>query len=104
VHQVPPAYVGNMLIEASRQFELLEPQAPDYRDYDRPFLKWAGGKFGLLQRIYDALPEAKRLIDPFTGSVVVAINAPYSSVLAGDTNSHLTGLYNCLQTQPERLA
>jgi DNA adenine methylase len=34
----------------------------------KPFLKWAGGKYRLVDKIKALLPEGKRLIEPFMGS------------------------------------
>lgn len=70
---------------------------------DRPFLKWAGGKHKLVGHIFDHLPTGKRLIEPFAGSGVVAINAPLQSVIAGDANEDLINLYMVVQNDVERL-
>jgi DNA adenine methylase len=37
----------------------------------KPFLKWAGGKYRLIDRIQSALPAGNRLIEPFVGSGAV---------------------------------
>lgn len=63
------------------------------RPYRKPFLKWAGGKYKVLPRIFGALPGGKRLIEPFAGSAVVSLNAPFSERLASDSNSDLINLY-----------
>ena len=34
----------------------------------KPFLKWAGGKYRLVELIKSTLPEGDRLIEPFVGS------------------------------------
>ena len=41
----------------------------------RPFLKWAGGKFRVLDRILSVLPDGTRLIEPFAGSAAVAVQS-----------------------------
>jgi hypothetical protein len=33
--------------------------------HSRPFLKWAGGKFQIIEKIRTNLPNASRLIEPF---------------------------------------
>jgi len=33
----------------------------------RPFLKWPGGKYRLVDRIQGLLPQGKQLIEPFVG-------------------------------------
>ena len=33
----------------------------------KPFLKWAGNKFQIIQRILEVLPSGGRLIEPFVG-------------------------------------
>ena len=40
----------------------------------RPFLKWAGGKFKIIDRILAALPPGGRLLEPFLGSGAVFLN------------------------------
>lgn len=73
----------------------------------RPFLKWAGGKYLLLPRIFAALPvqhATGRLVEPFTGSAAVALNAPHARVLAADANTDLIALYRTVQRAPERMA
>ena len=34
----------------------------------RPFLKWAGGKFQIINKIRESLPAGNRLIEPFVGA------------------------------------
>lgn len=65
----------------------------------RPFLKWAGGKYRLTQRIKDLLPAGNRLIEPFVGSGAVFLNTNYDRYLLGDINPDLINLYNCLKEQ-----
>ena len=37
----------------------------------KPFLKWAGNKFQIVEQIRKILPMGKRLIEPFVGSGAV---------------------------------
>ena len=89
--------------------ELGDPGSPERSPatkvipYIRPFLKWAGGKYLLLDRIFSALPAGKRLLEPFTGSAVVAINAKFNSAIAADSNIDLINLYNSVRSDPESL-
>lgn len=34
----------------------------------RAFLKWAGGKYGLVEDIQRHLPEGRKLVEPFVGA------------------------------------
>ena len=65
----------------------------------RPPLKWAGGKFRLLDRILPALPPGKRLVEPFVGSGAVFLNADYPAFLLCDLNEDLIAF---LKTLAER--
>lgn len=65
----------------------------------RPFLKWAGSKYQLLERIKQSLPTAKRLIEPFVGSGAVFLNTDYPRYLLTDTNADLIGLYRYIQKE-----
>lgn len=59
----------------------------------KPFLKWAGGKYRCIHHVLNALPKAQRLVEPFTGSGAVFLNAPYSDYLLGEVNADLIALY-----------
>lgn len=65
----------------------------------RPFLKWAGGKYKIIDRILSALPDANRLIEPFVGSGAVFLNAEYKNYLLADTNPDLIHLYKHVQSE-----
>ena len=74
------------------------------QDYQRSFLKWAGGKYRLLKEILTFLPTGKRFIEPFCGSAVVFLNvAPeqYESFLLAENNADLVDLYKNIQQNPE---
>lgn len=73
------------------------------QQFQRPFLKWAGGKFKLLPHILTALPQGKRLIEPFAGSGVVFLNTHYDHYQLNDTNKDLINLYNTLKAEKETL-
>ncbi len=63
----------------------------------KPFLKWAGGKFKLIDTICDHLPQGKKLIEPFLGSGAVFINTEYEHYLLSDVNPDLIHLYRTLK-------
>lgn len=63
----------------------------------KPFLKWAGGKYRLVERIRAQLPSGSRLIEPFVGSGAVFLNTDYPAYLLADANSDLINLYTRLR-------
>lgn len=63
----------------------------------RPFLKWAGNKYRILDRIVARLPAGRRLIEPFAGSTAVFLNTAYDEYLLADSNADLITLYRALQ-------
>jgi DNA adenine methylase len=67
----------------------------------KPFLKWAGGKYRLLERIKKQLPPGRRLVEPFAGSGALFLNADYRSYLLGDSNADLIDLYQILKEEGE---
>lgn len=67
----------------------------------KPFLKWPGGKYRLVQRIGKRLGTGKRLVEPFVGSAAVFLNTDYNEYLLADNNSDLINLYTFLQKEGE---
>ncbi|WGW00582.1 Dam family site-specific DNA-(adenine-N6)-methyltransferase [Vibrio sp. YMD68] len=67
----------------------------------RAFLKWAGGKYGLVEDIQHHLPPARKLIEPFIGAGSVFLNTDFEQYLLADINPDLINLYNLLKEQPE---
>ena len=63
----------------------------------RPFLKWAGNKYRIIERIREILPEGKCLIEPFAGSAAVFLNTNYERYIINDNNPDLIHLYNILK-------
>lgn len=63
----------------------------------KPFLKWAGSKYKIIDRILDKLPAGKHLIEPFAGSGAVFLNADFNEFLIADTNADLINLYKQIQ-------
>ena len=67
----------------------------------RAFLKWAGGKYGLVEDIQRHLPPARKLVEPFVGAGSVFLNTDFEQYLLADINPDLINLYNLLKTDPE---
>ena len=64
----------------------------------RPFLKWAGGKFRLLDKLTPHL-QGRKLIEPFVGSGAVFLNQNFERNLVGDINPDLINLFQCLKKE-----
>jgi len=67
----------------------------------KPFLKWAGNKYQIIERIKAQLPPGKRLIEPFVGSGALFVNTDYEAYLLADANRDLIELYQHLQAEGE---
>ena len=65
----------------------------------RPFLKWAGGKYRLVERIKAKLPQGVRLLEPFAGSCALSLNTDYHHFWLNDINRDLINLYQVLQQE-----
>lgn len=65
----------------------------------RPFLKWAGGKYRLLEKIKSVLPPGNRLIEPFAGAAALFLNTGYKDYWLNDINTDLITLYRQLKTK-----
>lgn len=64
----------------------------------RPFLKWAGGKFRLMDQINKLLPKKKqRLIEPFVGAGAVFLNTQFEHYILVDINADLINLFNTIK-------
>lgn len=64
----------------------------------KPFLKWAGSKYRIMDRILDTLPKGSRLIEPFAGSGAVFLNTDFEEYLIADTNADLINLFKQIQS------
>ncbi|HET9844019.1 MAG TPA: Dam family site-specific DNA-(adenine-N6)-methyltransferase [Gammaproteobacteria bacterium] len=69
--------------------------------YFRPFLKWPGGKYRLLQHLQPQFPQASLLIEPFVGAGAIFLNTDYANNWLNDINADLIGLYMHLQKEGE---
>jgi DNA adenine methylase len=65
----------------------------------KPFLKWAGGKYRLVDLIKTTLPKGNRLIEPFVGSGALFLNTDYSTNLLADSNPDLINLFQLIQKE-----
>lgn len=72
------------------------------KNKNRAFLKWAGGKYGLIEDIRQHLPDGNKLIEPFVGAGSVFLNTNYKRYLLNDINPDLITLYKTLQHSAER--
>lgn len=68
----------------------------------RAFLKWAGGKYKLVEELSKHLPQGQRLIEPFVGAGSVFLNTHYQQYLLCDINQDLINLYQIVQTSPDK--
>lgn len=73
----------------------------------KPFLKWAGNKYPIIDRIRPLLPQhldlsKARLIEPFTGSAAVYLNTDFGYNVLSDANEDLINVYRYIQTEGER--
>ena len=69
--------------------------------YIKPFLKWAGGKYRILDKILQELPTGARFVEPFAGSCAVYLNTDFPEALVCDLNSDLINLYRHIQGEGE---
>lgn len=68
---------------------------------NRAFLKWAGGKFSLIEPITALLPEGDKLVEPFVGAGSVFLNTDYPSYVLNDINPDLIGLFKTIKRRPQ---
>lgn len=67
----------------------------------KPFLKWPGGKFRLVDRIRASFGHGNRLIEPFTGSAAVFLNTDFDHYILADSNPDLIRLFEQLVDEGE---
>lgn len=67
--------------------------------YIKPFLKWAGGKYRILDKIFHELPPGARFVEPFAGSCAVYLNTNFPKAIICDLNSDLINLYQHIQQE-----
>lgn len=64
-----------------------------------PFLKWPGGKRGLLSQILPHLQGFDTFVEPFCGSGVVFLNAPNKKRIIADINQDLINLFRFVKDE-----
>ncbi|MDK2597145.1 Dam family site-specific DNA-(adenine-N6)-methyltransferase [Pseudoalteromonas obscura] len=71
----------------------------------RAFLKWAGGKYSLVEeitkRLRSANSEAETLVEPFVGAGSVFLNSDFKRYVLNDINADLINLYKEIQRAPD---
>jgi len=71
----------------------------------RAFLKWAGGKYSLVDdirvRLAQARQDADTLVEPFVGAGSVFLNTQFKHYILNDINADLINLYNELKRSPD---
>lgn len=83
---------------------VLPVKEPAPRSWQRPFLKWAGGKYSLLPVLDRLIPAGKRLIEPFVGGGSVFLNSDkHERFLLADVNPDLINLYQMLEADHIRV-
>lgn len=63
----------------------------------RAFLKWAGGKYRLLDDILAQFPKKSCLVEPFVGAGSVFLNSRFERYLLADINPDLISLFNLIK-------
>lgn len=66
---------------------------------NKSFLKWAGNKYRVLAHILPLIGSPEVFIEPFAGSLSVALNVTASKYIVNDFNEDLIFLYEALQDE-----
>lgn len=72
----------------------------------KPFLKWAGGKSRIAEKIVSYFPQSgefRRYFEPFLGSGAVYFEIAPQEGYLNDLNASLIATYETIKTRPERL-
>lgn len=69
----------------------------------RAFLKWAGGKYTLVEAIAARLPQGNVLVEPFLGAGSIFLNTDFDAYILSDINPDLIAFYRLLQVCPDQL-
>ena len=62
----------------------------------KPFLKWAGNKYRVLDHLLPLIGTPKTYVEPFAGSCAAALNVDAKRYVLNDINPDLINLYNYL--------
>lgn len=68
----------------------------------RAFLKWAGGKYRLIDELSRHFPKKACLVEPFVGAGSVFLNTQFERYLLADINPDLINLFNVVKHDVER--
>lgn len=67
-----------------------------------PFVKWAGGKTQLLDKLHALMPKAyKRYFEPFVGGGALLFNLEPKDFVINDFNSELIQAYSCFKNEED---
>ena len=66
----------------------------------KPFLKWTGNKFRLLNNLLPLIGSPQTFCEPFGGSFVVSLNVSATYYILNDYNENLINVYNHLLESP----
>ena len=78
------------IVKTKKVKDELPEEAAEKEAGIKPFLKWAGGKYRIIDRLKNEFPrKAKRYIEPFLGAGSVALNVDYPQIIVSDTNADL---------------
>lgn len=69
--------------------------------FNKPFLKWVGGKHRALSTITQYINNGHRLYIPFAGSLAIFINTDFKEYVISDTNPDLIATYQTLVKHSE---
>ncbi len=95
-------FVSVCVEQSNEAVKLPSAHNPASRIWQRPFLKWAGGKYSLLPELDRLIPAGKRLIEPFVGGGSVFLNSDkHERFLLADVNADLINLYQMLAVVPD---
>ncbi|EAW6224173.1 Dam family site-specific DNA-(adenine-N6)-methyltransferase [Salmonella enterica] len=86
-------WIGKRIIES-----LSKTTTPSVRI--KPFLKWAGGKFGVIDDLLAHMPHGHRLIEPFAGGGSIFLNAGFDEAIVSDACQDLILTYQVMQREP----
>ncbi|EBW4414412.1 Dam family site-specific DNA-(adenine-N6)-methyltransferase [Salmonella enterica subsp. enterica serovar Typhimurium] len=86
-------WIGKRIIE-----RLSKTTTPSVRI--KPFLKWAGGKFGVIDDLLAHMPHGHRLVEPFAGGGSIFLNAGFDEAIVSDACQDLILTYQVIQREP----
>ncbi|MEI4288670.1 Dam family site-specific DNA-(adenine-N6)-methyltransferase [Salmonella enterica] len=86
-------WIGKRIIE-----RLSKTTTPSVRI--KPFLKWAGGKFGVIDDLLAHMPHGHRLVEPFAGGGSIFLNAGFDEAIVSDACQDLILTYQVMQREP----